>query len=166
MIEVFILTDVKWFELQLPGFFLHLVVFVTKTSICFPCDPKPTCSCLSIAFHAHFGDVMRVHRELRLSCSLWQDWARIWEGFFVLLSLLAFSELPKEARDISCFLLPLAQTGLPLLMKWLFPMSRHQQGEFNQKQNSEGTWQDEAVLKLLQVKGVRSSPALQIYRPK
>lgn len=128
MIEVFILTDVKWFELQLQGFFLHLVVFVTKTSICFPCDPKPTCSCLSIAFHAHFGGVIRVHRELRLSCSLWQDWARIWEGFFVLLSLLTFSELPKEARDISCFLLPLAQTGLPLLMKWLFPMSRHQTG--------------------------------------
>lgn len=132
MIELFILTDVKWFELQLQGFFLHLVVFVTKTSICFPCDPKPTCSCLSIAFHAHSGDVMRVYRELRLlfMARLSKDLI----GFFLsLFTLLPFSELPKETRGIFCFLPPLTQMNMSLLMKWLLLMSRHQRGRIQPK---------------------------------
>lgn len=103
------------------GFCLHLVVFVTKPSICFSWDPKPTCSCLSIAFHARFGDVssQRTKTELVFMERLSKDL----KGFLYLSPSSIFSELPKEARGIFCFPLPLAQTGLSLLMKWLLPMS-------------------------------------------
>lgn len=55
---------------------------------------------------------------------------------------------------------------LSLLMKWLLSMSRHQRETIQPKAKFWRNSDDRAVLKLLQVKGVKSTTALKIYWPK
>lgn len=131
MIELFILTDVKWFELQLQGFFLHLVVFVTKISM-FPLWPQ---TYMFLPKHCFPCTFWRCDESLqRIKAALHGKIEQGFDRFFLsLFTLLPFSELPKETKGIFCFLPPLTQMSMSLLMKWLLLMSRHQRGRIQPK---------------------------------